>query len=53
MPLLDGVATLVRPELPDTPTRNYYNADTQGVESDIKLIRTDTTIHLNQKAEKV
>ena len=42
------------PWRPATPARNCVNIiSAQGTVSDIKLIRTDNTLDLSQKAEKV
>jgi len=61
MPLLDVVQLQGNmcertrlPWRPATPVRNCVNIiSAQGTVSDIKLIRTDNTLDLSQKAEKV
>ena len=61
MPLLDVVQLQGNmcertrlPWRPVTPMRNCVNIiSAQGTVSDIKLIRTDNTLDLSQKAEKV
>ena len=61
MPLLDVVQLQGNmceqtrlPWRPITPMRNCVNIiSAQGTVSDIKLIRTDNTLDLSQKAEKV